>query len=33
MSNPDEHSPAYKLFHYYFTCQIPAMFAYEKQQN
>ena len=32
MSNPPvEHTPAYKIFHYYISCKIPAAFAYEQK--
>jgi translation initiation factor 2B subunit (eIF-2B alpha/beta/delta family) len=27
------HTPAYKIFHYYYACRIPAAYAYEKQHN
>lgn len=28
--SPENHSPAYKIFHYYVDVQIPASFAYER---
>jgi len=32
MNGTPEHTPAYKIFHYYIECMIPASFAYESQQ-
>ena len=29
----EEHTPAYKIFHYYFKVLIPASFAFEQQQQ
>jgi hypothetical protein len=30
---PEKHTAAYKIFHYYYTCRIPAAYAFEKQHN
>lgn len=33
MTTPSDHSPAYKIFHYYFECAIPAAFAMEEKSR
>lgn len=33
MSESTERTPAYKIFHYYFECMIPASFAYQNHNE
>lgn len=33
MVAPSDHTPAYKIFHYYFECAIPAAFAMEEKNR